>query len=278
MSYLHLLALALVQGITEFLPISSSAHLILVPAVADWPDQGPLIDIAVHVGTLAAVLVYFREDSRGLALSALAVVGVPAARRRVATTLYRRLFWALIVGTVPVIAAGLAIKLAGADLILRSPLVIALATLGFGLLLLVVDRLAPRRLAVERMTVTNGLIIGLAQCLALIPGTSRAGITMTAARALGFKRPDAARFSMLLAIPTILAGGALAAVELVQTGTRGLWVAAAVGALLSFGFALIAIRFLMGWLARADMSIFVVYRIIMGLGLLYLIQTGRLAA
>jgi len=277
-SYLHLLALALVQGITEFLPISSSAHLILVPAVADWPDQGPLIDIAVHVGTLAAVLVYFREDSRGLALSALAVVGVPAARRRVATTLYRRLFWALIVGTVPVIAAGLAIKLAGADLILRSPLVIALATLGFGLLLLVVDRLAPRRLAVERMTVTNGLIIGLAQCLALIPGTSRAGITMTAARALGFKRPDAARFSMLLAIPTILAGGALAAVELVQTGTRGLWVAAAVGALLSFGFALIAIRFLMGWLARADMSIFVVYRIIMGLGLLYLIQTGRLAA
>lgn len=274
MSLLHLLILSLIQGITEFLPISSSAHLVLLPVVTGWQDQGPLIDIAAHVGTLAAVLVYFREDTKGLTLAALGSLGVRPARRRVEGTLYLTLFWGLILATLPVVAAGLALKVAGAETVLRDPLVIALAFIGFGLVLWVVDRRAPRRRTVEQVTLRTALLVGLAQVLALIPGTSRAGITMTAARALGLKRPDAARYSMLLAIPTILAAGTLAALELSESRYEHLWASAAIGAVLSFLFALAAIRFLMGWLSRADMTVFVIYRVVVGLILLAAIGLG----
>lgn len=268
MPLLHLLILALVQGITEFLPISSSGHLILVPQLTGWEDQGVLIDIAVHVGTLAAVLLYFRRDTAGLTLAALGSLGVRPARRAVADTIYLRLFWSLVIATLPVVMAGLALSAAGLTEAMRSVEVVAVAGIVFAIVLYVADQRGPRRHHVGDVKLKAALQIGLAQVLALIPGTSRAGVTMTAARALGFKRPDAARFSMLLAIPTIIAGGTLAGMELAQEGADGRWRDAAIGAALAFATALAAIHFLMQWLQRASMTIFVVYRIVLGLGLL----------
>ncbi len=268
MPLFHLLVLALVQGVTEFLPISSSAHLILVPALGGWPDQGVLIDIAAHVGTLAAVLVYFRRDTAGLFWAALGSLGVRPARRRVAGTGYVQLFWNLVVATLPVVIAGLALTLTVGEAALRRADVIAWASIGFGLLLYVVDQRAPQEKAIEKMALRPALLIGLAQVLALIPGTSRAGITMTAARRLGYTRPEAARFSMLLAIPTILAAGTLGAVELARTGVDAAWADAGLVAGLAFLAALAAIHFLMRWLQHASMTIFVLYRIALGAALL----------
>ncbi|RMD87535.1 MAG: undecaprenyl-diphosphate phosphatase [Alphaproteobacteria bacterium] len=268
MPLFHLLILALVQGVTEFLPISSSAHLILVPAVGGWQDQGVLIDIAAHVGTLAAVLVYFHRDTVGLFWAAFGAVGLAPARRRVAGTVHARLFWSLVVATLPVVIAGLALTVTFGEAVLRRADVIAWASIGFGLLLYVVDQRAPREKTIERMALRPALLVGLAQVLALIPGTSRAGITMTAARGLGFTRPEAARFSMLLAIPTILAAGTLGAIELARHGGDADWLAAGVVALVSFATALGAIHFLMRWLQHASMTIFVVYRLLLGVAIL----------
>jgi len=268
MTLLHLFILALVQGITEFLPISSSGHLVLIPAVTGWPDQGVVMDVAVHVGTLAAVLIYFHRDSRGLCLAALGSVGIAPARRAVAGSQYMRLFWALVIATLPVIIAGLAFKLSGLDLMLRDAVVIGAASIVFGLLLYWADQAFPATKSLDRMAIKPALLIGLAQVLALIPGTSRAGITMTAGRWLGFSRVDAARFSMLLSIPTIAAAGLLAGLDLAQAGMAGRWADAAIAAGLAFLAALGAIHFLMRWLQHASMTIFVVYRVILGAALL----------
>lgn len=268
MPLLHLFILALVQGITEFLPISSSAHLVLVPVLTGWPDQGLLLDVAVHVGTLVAVLVYFHRDTRGLTLAALGSFGVAPARRAVAGTRYSALFWALVLATLPVVIVGLGLKLMDLHEAMRSAYVIAFTSIIFGLLLYWADQRMARHKTMNTMTLKPALMIGLAQILALIPGTSRAGITMTAGRALGFNRIDAARFSMLLAIPTILAAGALGAVELIQEGLDGQWRDALIGAGFAFLAALVSIHFLMRWLERASMTIFVVYRVVLGIGLL----------
>lgn len=276
MNVFHILILALVQGITEFLPISSSAHLVLVPALTGWPDQGPMIDLAAHMGTLAAVLLYFRQDTCGLSLAVLARLGNAKAQQATEGSLYHRLLGALILGTIPVVLAGLVFKLLDWDSALRSVTVIAWASIGFGLLLWAADRYYTQSRTVEGLNLRHAFLIGLAQVLALIPGTSRAGITMTAARALGFNRADAARFSMLLAIPTILAGGVLAALDIGQ-GSPQLWIMAAAVALLSCLFALAAIKLLMAWLERADMSVFVLYRLALGIILLGLVQAEVLA-
>lgn len=268
MPLLHLLVLAIVQGITEFLPISSSAHLILVPVVTGWADQGLLLDVAVHIGTLGAVLVYFHRDTRGLTLAALGALGVRPARRAVAGTLYRRLFWLLAIATLPVVIVGLLLEKLGALEAMRRADIIALTSIGFGVILFLADRYGAREKRIEMMAIKPALLIGLSQILALIPGTSRSGITMTAARALGFDRIDAARFSMLLAIPTIFAAGALGMLELLQGGSAGAWLDAAIAAGLAFLAAIAAIHFLMRWLLRADMTIFVVYRIALGVILL----------
>ncbi|GEQ98744.1 hypothetical protein JCM17844_23810 [Iodidimonas gelatinilytica] len=168
----------------------------------------------------------------------------------------------------PVVIAGLAFKLTGLIDALRSPLVIAFASIGFGLLLYGVDQKRPCEKEMKSLGLKAALLIGLSQILALIPGTSRAGITMTAARQLGFKRPDAAHFSMLLSIPTILAAGTLAGLDLVEKGMDGPWQDALIGAGLSFAAALAAIHFLMRWLQHASMTIFVIYRVALGLALL----------
>ena len=174
-SWLQLVVLAVVQGITEFLPISSQAHLVLVPAVTGWPDQGLAVDVAVHVGTLGAVMVYFRRDICRM------VAGI--ARRDDGGKLALQ----IIVATVPVVLAGAALFAFGAER-LRGIAVIGWATLGFGVLLFAVDRASPALRRLEQMTLGPAALIGLAQVFALIPGASRSGVTMTAARALGFER------------------------------------------------------------------------------------------
>lgn len=270
MTAFQLLILALVQGITEFLPISSSAHLILVPVVTNWPDQGPVIDVAVHLGTLLAVLLYFRRDTIGLTWAGLGALGLTKAREKARKTGHGPLFWALVIATLPVLGAGFALKAAGGDILLRSPTVIAWASIIFALLLYWADHFSPRQKTLDQMKIKPAVLIGLAQILALIPGASRAGITITAARKLGFVRQEAARFSMLLSIPTILGAGVLTMGDIHGTLTPQTVQAALFAGIFACVAALAAIHLFMKWLERASMTPFVIYRIALGVVLLTL--------
>lgn len=258
----NLIVLAVVQGITEFLPISSSGHLILVPLLTDWPDQGVLIDVAVHVGSLGAVVAYLWRDLwqmvRGLFdRSSPGLMDQPD----------RRMIVLVVLATLPVIAAGVLLSVFVGDGLRRLD-VIAWTMLGFGVLLYIADRFAPRSREMHEMGIGGAMIIGCSQILALIPGTSRAGITMTAARFLGYNRIDSARFSMLLSIPTILAAGALATKELIDLGEVQITNDAILGAGLAFVSALIAIVLMMKWLRHASFLPFVIYRVVLGVILL----------
>ncbi|ROR34523.1 undecaprenyl-diphosphate phosphatase [Inmirania thermothiophila] len=257
MEPLQVAVLALLQGFTEFLPISSSAHLILVPVLTGWPDQGLAFDVAVHVGTLAAVLAYFRDRLRPL------LAGWWSSLRGEGLTAEGRLAWAVILGTVPVGLAGLVFG----DLVetrLRSPLVIALATVGFGLLLGWADRRGGGARDEGRLTWRDVAVVGCAQALALVPGTSRSGITITAGLALGLSREAAARYSFLLSIPVIVLAGGLKTLELAQSGDPVPWGALLAGAGLSAASAYLCIRIFMAWIERAGMMPFVLYRLALG--------------
>lgn len=263
MDWLHLVILALIQGITEFLPISSSAHLILPSQVLGWPDQGLAFDVAVHVGTLLAVILVFRHEVKATIQGWLKQVsgGQSSAESQ--------LGWAIIIGTLPAAMAGLLLQ----DLIethARSMLVIAAATLVFGVLLWAADAKGARIAELTTLTWQRALLIGFAQALALIPGTSRSGITITAALLLGFTRQAAARFSFLLSIPLILAAGGLKAVDLAQSGTDTQWLEVACGAGLSFIAALVCIKLFLTALDRIGMLPFVIYRLLLGVLLLVL--------
>lgn len=262
MTTLQIVVLALVQGITEFLPISSSGHLILVPVLTDWPDQGLLFDVAVHVGSLGAVLIYFRRDVLQM------LQGVPALMQPNRLDNPRtRILLLVVIGTVPVVAAGILLKAFGAD-VLRSAEVIGWTMLVFGVVLYLVDRWQPDDALLERMTLGGALVVGLAQVLALIPGTSRAGITITAARWLGYRRDEAARFSMLLSIPTILAAGGLLTLDVVEAGDLEVGQDVLLATGLAFVSAWAAIALMMHWLQRASYTPFVVYRCLLGVALL----------
>ena len=265
MPLLSLVLVALIQGITEFLPISSSAHLILLPQLTGMPDQGPSIDIAVHVGTLAAVMIYFRGEVAGMARGGVSLVTGTGGDERAAD---RRLFMALLIATIPVGIAGLILQETGAIAHLRNVTLIGCTTLGFGILLWVADRYGPRLRPLSSLRLNDAFLIGLAQALALVPGTSRAGITITAARAMGFEREDSARFSMLLAIPTIALAGVLITIDIVRQGNFALGVDALIAAVIAFAFAYLAIALFLRWARRATMTPFVVYRIILGIVLL----------
>jgi undecaprenyl-diphosphatase len=256
---LNIIVLALVQGFTEFLPISSSAHLILVPRAFGWPDQGVLLDVAVHVGTLLAVMVYFWRDVQAIASGCL---GMLVGRRDGNV----KLVLLLAIGTLPVILVGFLLN--GQMENLRDVRLIGWTTLVFGIILYATDRFGGIARRLTHMHRLDAVMIGLAQVLALVPGTSRAGITMTAARALGISREDAARFSLLLSIPTIIAAGALEGFVLYQQGNAALTGAAVTGMALSFVTALAAIALMMAWLRRATFRPFVIYRVILGVILL----------
>ncbi len=261
MTLLHLIVLAAVQGITEFLPISSSGHLVLVPAVTDWPDQTLLVDVAVHVGTLLAVMAYFWRDVGAILAGTIRI----ARGRRDPST---RLVGLLFIGTIPVVIAGGLLVAYDLTAYLRNTQVIAWTTIGFGLLLLIADRLFLTVRKLPQMTLAHAALIGLAQILSLIPGTSRSGITMTAARTLGFEREDAARYSMLLSIPTILAAAVLVGIDAWQTEDAGALQEAIFAGVLAFGFAIVSIAALLAWLRRATFTPFAVYRLVLGAALL----------
>ena len=262
MTLLQIVVLALVQGITEFLPVSSSGHLILVPELTDWPDQGLLMDIAVHLGTLFAVLVYFWRDVWRM------LIGVLRFFTQARITPDGRLAFYVMIATVPVIIVGYYLKQQGYTGALRSAQVIGWTTLGFGVLLYLSDRSGMTIRRIEHLTLVPALIIGFAQILALIPGTSRSGITITAARLLGFERPDAARFSMLLSIPVILGAGLLAGKDVADAEDLTLTFNVLLAAGLAFLSALTAIALMMNWLKHAGFTPFVIYRLLLGLGLL----------
>lgn len=255
------IALALIQGLTEFLPISSSAHLVIPSMVLGWPDQGLAFDVAVHVGTLAAVIYYYRHTLVRLATAwGSSLSGGPASDDS-------RTVWYLAAATVPVGLVGI---LAG-DYIesdLRSLPVIATTTLVFGLLLGLADRRAARTPGDRVLTLPVALLIGLAQALAPVPGVSRSGVTITAALMLNMNRQDAARFSFLLSIPVIASAGLLKTLELMSEGQSVDLTLMLLGTLVSAVTAYACIAVFLRLLDRIGMMPFVYYRIVLA-GLLY---------
>ncbi len=264
MALLHIVVLALIQGITEFIPISSSGHLVLVPVFTDWPDQGMVFDVATHVGTLGAVLIYFWRDIGAMLLGLGRLLkgrSDPGAR----------LAWYLIVGTLPAVAVGFAIdRYVGGGL--RTLTVVAWTLPAYAIVLFITDKMALTVRRIEHLRILDVIVIGCAQALALVPGTSRSGITISAARLLGMERSEAARFSMLLSIPAILGAGTLKGWDLYEAGgieqlTGDVMLAMG----LSFVIGLAAIAVLMAWIRRSTFTPFVVYRLLLGAGLLVLL-------
>lgn len=273
MDWLHLVILAIVQGLTEFLPVSSSAHLILPAQILQWQDQGPLIDLMAHLGSLLAVMLYYRRETSMMISGGFDWLSMNPARR---TRPAARLALLIAISAPPTLIAGLYMSVAGWDELVRNPAIIAWAMIGFGIVLWLSDVWAKNEKTYAEMTWRHAAIIGLSQMIALIPGTSRSGITMTAARGLGFSREEAARFSMLMAIPIIGAGGLYAFLKLVtgnETGTAnwqdGLWVAG-----LSFIAAYFAIFVFMKLIARISFFPFMVYRAALGAIILWWLTSG----
>lgn len=270
MTILEAVVLGIVQGVTEFLPISSTAHLRIVPALLGWADPGAAFSAVIQLGTLVAVLVFFRDDLWGMARSAFAAIPDPARRRE----LHARLGAYLVIGTVPVVLAGVLAKNAirGG---LRALPVIAATLIVVALALALVERVAKHRRAIEDMLLRDALLIGCAQALALVPGVSRSGITILAALALGFRRDAAARFSFLLSIPAIAGAGLFEMKHLLHAG--GSAVPLVIGLLASAVTGYAAIAWLLRFLRTRTMTPFIVYRIALGLLILALLAAGKIA-
>jgi len=247
--------LALVQGLTEFLPISSSAHLILVPQLFGWQDQGLAFDVAVHLGTLLAVLWYFRHEVVVILRAWFgSLIGKPSSHTDA------HLGWMIIVATLPVALVGFLF----ADFVaneLRSPLIIASATAVFGIVLWVADLRAKDVTDEHRIGFIFALLIGFAQTLALIPGTSRSGITITAGLALGLSRETAARFSFLISMPTIASAALLEGMELLESSAPVPWLAMGVGLVVAAVSAYVCIRLFLAAIGRIGMLPFMLYRL-----------------
>ncbi len=264
----HIIILAVIQGLTEFLPISSSAHLILLPQLTGWEDQGVAFDVAVHVGSLIAVLMYFRAD-----LMPLLASWFKSMKTRQLTP-ESRLVWGIGVGTIPAGLAGMAIVGWGWESHLRLPVIIAASTILFGLFLWWADVSGKRERDEYSLSWQDIWLIGLAQALALIPGTSRSGITMTAALFLGLNRKAAARFSFLLAIPLIVLAGLIESLSLINQDTPVDWYALGLAVAFSGLSAYLCIHAFISLLDRIGMLPFVVYRVALGIVLLILIGYG----
>jgi undecaprenyl-diphosphatase len=264
MTALHAIVLGLVQGATEFLPVSSSGHLILVPALFGWPDQGLAFDAAVHLGTVLALLIYFGGELWRLGAGALA--GRPADRR---------LASALVLASIPAGLAGLAFHHA-IETRFRSTTVVATSTIVWALVLWWADRRATRNPPIRDLRgvgLGRAILVGLAQALALVPGTSRSGVTISAGLFTGLDRSTAARFALLLGLPVTIAAGLLEMRALAQVGLSGRDLAVlALGVGTSFAAGLAAIRFLVSYLRRRSLFVFVAYRLALGVLLLWLVR------
>jgi undecaprenyl-diphosphatase len=250
------IVLAIVQGLSEFLPISSSGHLILVPHFLGWPDQGLAFDVSVHVGTLIAVVTYFRRPLVAMARSGLASL----VHRRLDAD--GRMAWCVVIGTVPVGVAGLL----SSDLIeqhLRSPLFVAGTLSFFGVLMWAADRLGRQSRDEYSLGLREALLIGCAQALALMPGTSRSGITLTAGLALGLTRSAAARFSFLLSVPGIAMAGGYEFLQMLSAGAEVDWTATGLGIAVSAVTGYACIHVLLRFIERVGLLPFTLYRLLL---------------
>ena len=266
MPLFHLLLIAVIQGITEFLPVSSSGHLVLLPQLTGLKDQGQAIDVAVHVGTLAAVVTYFLSDVKR---AALGITHLARAEK----TAEANLAMCLIIATIPVILAGLVLKLTGLDDAMRSMAVIGWTMLIFGIVLYWADQKGPATRPAGSWTIKHSWTLGLWQAVALIPGTSRSGACITGARLLGYDREGAARIAMLMSIPTIIASGTLVGLEVaadadLQTAKDG-----AIAAVFAFLSALLALSLMMRLLRSVSFTPYVIYRVLLGIILLAVAYT-----
>ncbi len=262
LSWWQVIVLSVVQGITEFLPISSSAHLILVGQFLGWNDQGLAFDVAVHLGTMIAVVLFFRRDLYSMSIA----WGQSIIQRH--QSAQSQLVWFIMLATLPAVAIGFAVH----DWVaseLRTMSVIGLANVVFALLLYGADRFGGRVRDIQQMTVYSALFIGFMQALALIPGTSRAGIVMTAALLLGFTRSASTRCALLLSIPIIGAASALNLVKLIQSSAPTPWIMIALAMLLTAIIAYVCIHLLLCWVEKIGMLPFVCYRLLLGLVLLW---------
>lgn len=261
MDYYHLLLLGLVQGLTEFLPISSSAHLILLPEIAGWQDQGLAYDIAAHAGSLIAVLVFFHQDISRITIAWIkSLQGDPATQDA-------KLFWYILLATIPVSVTGVIIYDVVATTF-RDPFIIACASIIFGLLLWRADVKGGRLRTEHGLRLQDALIIGVAQVLALVPGVSRSGITMTAGLMLGFDRYTSARFSFYLAIPTILLASGYEIYAYIEYATEIVPQAFLFIMITSGISAWFAIKFFITLIERTGMLPYVVYRVLLGIFLI----------
>jgi undecaprenyl-diphosphatase len=261
----QIIVLAIVQGVTEFLPISSSGHLILVPKLLHWQDQGLVVDVMVHVGTLFAILIYFWRDVIRIVRGAFDLL-------KGKVTDDGRLAIYILLASIPAVAFGIFLKTLGYTDLERNVAVVAWNTIFYGLLMLVADMVGTQRRTLANMTLGSALIIGVAQALALIPGTSRSGVTITAGRFLGFNRPDCARFSFLLGIPAIAGAGVFTVGDALASG-EPVTMDAVYCAVLTFFAGLAAIAFLMALVKRVSLLPFVLYRMVLGGFLLVMLYT-----
>ncbi|RFA29835.1 undecaprenyl-diphosphatase [Alkalilimnicola ehrlichii] len=275
MSLLEIIVLAVLQGLTEFLPISSSAHLILVPLLTEWKDQGLAFDVAIHIGSLIAVMLYFRREIQRMTWQ-----WVESVRRRDVSNQDARLAWAVVWGTIPVGLAGLALKgLIEGDM--RTDIggvVMAVSLIVFGLLLGWADWKHRGTRNEYNLTWKDVLIIGCAQAIALIPGTSRSGITITAGLMVGLSREASARFSFLLSIPVIILAGGLMTVDLIRVQTEVDWWSMFLGIVISGISAYLCIHYFLAFIRRIGMQPFVIYRLVLGGILLYIFLPPLLRA
>ncbi|MEE9427632.1 MAG: undecaprenyl-diphosphate phosphatase [Paracoccaceae bacterium] len=267
MPIFQLFLVAIIQGITEFLPVSSSGHLILLPYFTGLQDQGQIIDVAVHIGTLFAVVLFFWRDV------SLCISGLPRLLSGRIDSPGSKLSFLLIIATIPVLIVGVILKFTGLVDLMRSITVIGWTMLVFGILLYWADRRGPLVKSDGDWTTKDAVILGLWQAVALIPGTSRSGIVITGARALGYDRTGAAKIAMLMSIPTIIASGVFLGVEVIATADTAAARDGAIAAAFSFMAALVALSLMMRLLRTVSYTPYVIYRIILGLGLLWVAYT-----
>ena len=270
MSLSLVLLVAAIQGVTEFFPVSSSGHLVLIPVITAHPYQGQTIDVAAHVGTLVAVLIYLRRDIFDITA---AICNRPASAQQAN---HRQLGLMIIGATIPLALVGFVVNYAEWHW-LTLVTTLAWTNIAFAGLLWVADRFSGQLHGLAEIRWSAAMGIGLMQICALIPGASRSGVTMTAARFFGYDRLSAARFSLLLSLPAISGAGLLKTIDLIQAGDANLGLDAATVVVLSGLFAWLAIRVMMSWLARANFTIFVVYRLGLGILLLLGLQLGLIA-
>jgi undecaprenyl-diphosphatase len=271
MNPLHATVLGILQGLTEILPISSSAHLILVPWLFRWPESGLTFDVALHLGTLIALCLYFRRDVIELAVNFFKGI---AGRGLHAPT--DRLPFYIIAGTIPAAIAGKTLDGPVEDFFRGNPSLIAILLIAFGLLLAFADTIGSKRWKMDRIDLRAALIIGLAQCLALVPGVSRSGITITAALLLGFNREAAARFSFLMSLPIVAGAATLQLGHLAKHGIPANEVTPLlIGIATSAVFGYLSVVFLLRLIQKSSLYPFVWYRLLAGAGVLAWIFLGR---